>query len=355
MRIPALRLVDDESARESCAAVLKRCADTNYQPRGFEWPLIRSVLDARYGRMQDTSFAFGFTAVMLGRWLVRGRVYPSRRWWIAPLYAGLVSREFALADNARKCHYADFMILASGIDSPLGTYAREELKSKGQNVEKPYPELANGLALKEKFSPRTTKRKGNRDNWERNMSILFPSISRIDQTVPGDAKSAGILSMVALCSRFALLHTICDVFGGSAFYESYADLNRPDPPLFHDCAQDTSRKARAERIAQQAHWERLDAKLPTAKRAAKKKVTNVATDLIVLRVSTRWFDWAPLEIMRCERGEDNSHIFSVSAPRRPPDSFTGIMASPTVRGWFANGPQPTLASVWWMLHMPAGR
>jgi hypothetical protein len=346
MRIPALRLVDDESARDSALAVLRACVDNKYTPRGFEWPLIRSLLDTRYGRVADSGFLFGSVTALLLRWAVRGHVFVGRRWWLLPTYSGLVVREFALADAARKCHYADFMQLAAGIDSPLGEAARAELRSKGRDVDKPYPNLTNGAAKAAPFSQTKAKTKAAaRSSWERNVAIMFPAISRVDQTNPGDARSGAVLGVVALMSRFVLLHSFCDVFGGTAIAERYGDSTRHDPPLLRDSAMDTLRAKRAAHICQAASWDKLQ------KKNSKSTEKMIATDVFVLRISTRFFDWTPIEVMRCDRGADASHIFALSVPARPADPFADVLARPAFQSWFAL-PQPTMSAVWWAAFLP---
>ena len=70
MRIPYLRLVDDEGARDATVEVLREAAKEHYELRGFEWPLVRRVLEARYNRLGDVGFLFGFTTVACMRWAV---------------------------------------------------------------------------------------------------------------------------------------------------------------------------------------------------------------------------------------------------------------------------------------------
>merc|ERR1711964_757680 len=123
--------------------VLRHAARDNYELRGFEWPLVRRVLEARYNRMGDVGFIFGFTSMACMRWAVHGPPI-SRRALFMPLYSGLVIREFPTADTARRSNYADFVSLTAGIDSPLGEMARSQLRKRKQDPEEPFPKLLQG-------------------------------------------------------------------------------------------------------------------------------------------------------------------------------------------------------------------
>ena len=100
MRIPYLRLVDDEGARDATLEVIRQASKQEYELRGFEWPLVRRVMESRYNRMGDIGFIFGFTTVGCMRWAVNGPPV-GRRALMMPIYSGFVIREFATAAVAR--------------------------------------------------------------------------------------------------------------------------------------------------------------------------------------------------------------------------------------------------------------
>jgi hypothetical protein len=350
MRIPYLRLVDDEDARDATLEVVRQAASSGYDLRGFEWPLMRRVMEARYNRMGDVGFIFGFTTVACMRWALHGPPV-ARRALMVPVYSGFVIREFATADTARRSNYADFLALTGGIDSPLGEMARAEMKKRGQDPEHPFPKLMQG-PLDKGFGSQSVR---DLSSWKRNLALVFPALSRFD--IPaGDAQSAAVLGAVAFASRFLLLHSICDVFGGTSIYERYEDGSRTDPPPLRETSEAMRRAKRFERITSMAKWDTLDKKLAGSRpgNAAKKnkKATMHATDLFALRISTRFYDWTPIEVMRCDRGADSSHIFSVSLPTPPADRIADVLRTRNLQRWFLDGTQPPLAAWWWAAFLP---
>ena len=105
-----------------------------------------------------------------------------------------------------------------------------------------------------------------------------------------------------------------------------------------------------------AKFDQLDSTLagsrPGSEVAKNKKAVKTATDVFVLRISTRIADWTPIEVMRCDRGTDSSHIFSVSLPTAPADSMADVLRSRGLQRWFLDGPQPPLAAWWWAAFLP---
>merc|ERR1719238_1712301 len=105
-----------------------------------------------------------------------------------------------------------------------------------------------------------------------------------------------------------------------------------------------------------AKWDKFDSSQsgsrPGAEARKNKQAAQHATDVFVLRISTRLYDWTPIEIMRCDRGSDSSHIFSVSLPMPPADPLADVLRSRGLQRWFLAGPQPPLAAWWWAAFLP---
>merc|ERR1712146_370919 len=126
---------------------------------------------------------------------------------------------------------------------------------------------------------------------------------------------------------------------------------RQDPPQLRDSSLAMSRCERAKRIAELA---KSRDGVPPESKSGKKKAKDAArmTDLFVLRVSTRWFDWTPIEVTRCDAGTVSTHTFSFSMPVAPADRLADLLAKPDFQNWFAKGKQTPLSAAWWALFLP---